>query len=773
MDIQNYAYLNQPPRLLESFFTLGNIHFQAEQLLRTDPVTQTALLAYGRYERKGRFSFNNYSAPFEAAESWSFPPSYPDRPAFPLQLAFTAPNVLRLRTTCDNLWACRRAADWTPARQTAWESHWEQRDNHSLMLAGQPQPLPQTASQTADGSLSLKTAAGSVEIQADPFHLILRDQNGRVLTHTLHRRDSMNLQNCSPLPCSYLQQASDLSRYPLLALQLYPGEAIYGCGESFTRLNKRGQRLDLWTRDPHGVETEGQYKPVPFYLSSRGYGVFYHTSAPLTLDFGHSYAEAQQAVIGEAMLEVFFFFGTPKEILRAYTDLTGHSPVPPFWSFGLWMSRISYKSEAEVRAVSARLRQEQIPCDVIHLDTGWFERDWCCDYRFSPSRFADPAGMLQQLRQQDHHRVSLWQLPYFTPDNPLYPELLHQKLALRDANGHLAGADAILDFSDPAAVRWYEARLAELLRQGVAAIKADFGEAAPLDAVYHAGHSGWLEHNLYPLRYNKAAYEACQHLANDGQGSLIWARSAWAGSQRYPVHWGGDAENTDMGLLCTLRAGLSLGLSGFTFWSHDLGGFVKPSPEDLYLRWTFMGVFSSHLRCHGAPPKEPWAYSPAFLQAFRRLMQLRYRLLPYIYEQSQIAATAGLPLLRALWLEYPEDMAVRDLEDEYLFGQDLLVAPLLTAERCRQVYLPRGQWVNWESGEELNGGCWSEQQARDLPGLLWVRSGAEIPLVQPALSTDEIDWSTLTRCRFGEATPTPAGEADGARPGETGRDNGQ
>ena len=325
-----------------------------------------------------------------------------------------------------------------------------------------------------------------------------------------------------------------------MSLESHPGEHYYGCGESFTKLDKSGQKLILWTKDANGVETRDVYKPVPFFMSSRGYGVFYHTSCPMTLDFGREYAQAQTAYMGDEGVDLFLFVGTPKEILGAYTDLTGKSPLPPLWSFGLWMSRITYKSEAEAREVARELKAHRIPCDVIHLDTGWFEEDWLCNYKFSPSRFDDPKQMIDDLNREGY-RVCLWQIPYFTPKNEFFPELVARGLAVKDADGNLPTDDAVLDLSNPETVKWYQEKLGGLFQLGVSAIKADFGEAAPVTGVYASGASGFTEHNLYPLRYNKAVYDATMEYRGEG---VIWGRSAWAGSQRYPLHWGGDCETT-------------------------------------------------------------------------------------------------------------------------------------------------------------------------------------------------------------------------------------
>jgi alpha-D-xyloside xylohydrolase len=321
-----------------------------------------------------------------------------------------------------------------------------------------------------------------------------------LLTRTDH--DSDNTSTFTPImPFSFVRRAADYSRSMDAVFTLSPGEKIFGCGESFTSLDKRGQKIVLWTDDANGIQNQGMYKPIPFFMSNRGYGMFIHTSSPITCDFGNSFSGVNSLMIGDDALDLFVFFGSPKEILDEYTTLTGKSPLPPLWSFGLWMSRCTYSSGQQVRDVAAKLRENKIPCDVIHLDTGWFETDWRCDYQFSTSRFADPQKMIADLKSNGFH-ISLWQLPYFVPQNTLFNELVEKNLVVRDAKGNLPDEDAVLDFSNPKTVEWYQDKLAGLLKMGVGAIKVDFGEAAPENGLYASGRTGFYEHNLYPLRYN-------------------------------------------------------------------------------------------------------------------------------------------------------------------------------------------------------------------------------------------------------------------------------
>ncbi|MDO8753800.1 MAG: glycoside hydrolase family 31 protein, partial [Anaerolineales bacterium] len=353
------------------------------------------------------------------------------------------------------------------------------------------------------------------------------------------------------------------------------------------------------------------------------------------------------------------------------------------------MSRITYFSQTEGLIVADNLRVHRIPADVLHFDTGWFETDWRCDYKFSPSRFEDPAAMIKKLMELGIH-TSLWQLPYFVPKNSLFAEIIEKGLFVKNDKGNLPYEDAVLDFSNPEAVKWYQEKIKRLLDLGVGVIKVDFGEAAPAKGIYASGKTGFYEHNLYPLRYNKAVSDITKEVTGD---RIIWARSTWAGSQRYPIHWGGDPANTNSAMSATLRGGLSIGLSGFSFWSHDIGGFTLKKPEDLYRRWTPFGMLTSHVRSHGAPPTEPWEYSADFLKGFRKADEMRYMLMSYIYAQAKECSMNGWPMMRALFVEFPDDPGSWQLDNEYLFGSDILVAPLFEEVESRDVYLPEGEWV--------------------------------------------------------------------------------
>ncbi|HEX4083470.1 MAG TPA: alpha-xylosidase [Chthoniobacteraceae bacterium] len=719
MSTFNFDAINTPVDVGIDFLKLENTWFLASAMTAFDPATGRGSLEWVRYQRKTRLAFNQLTAPADRADAWEFPPEYGDEQRLPFQIDFISAHTVRLRFQ-----SRAHAAPGEPP----------------LVLAGEPPSGPPWPHEGGGGAVTWRSPAGSMELTMNPWAIEFRDAKGRLLTKTRSLGDTKCLGSAAPTPFAFVRRAADMERRFAAAFTLAPDEGIYGCGESFTRLNKRGQRLDLFTVDAHGVETREMYKPVPFFISSRGYGMFIHSTTPMTLDFGHDYDGAATLYVGDESLDLFFFIGEPRAILSEYTGLTGRSPMPPLWSFGLWMSRITYKSAEETREVADGLRKHRIPSDVIHLDTGWFETDWRCDFEFSPTRFPDAPQMIRELRARGL-RVSLWQLPYFTPTNCLYAEAISKGYIVKNSFGAPATEDAILDFSNPDAVAWYQGMLERLLRMGVAAIKVDFGEAAPLDGQYASGARGWVEHNLYPLRYNAAVADVTKRVTGE---HIIWARSAWAGSQRYPIHWGGDAENTDCGMASSLRGGLSLGLSGFSYWSHDIGGFVQKSEEALYRRWMPFGMLTSHSRCHGSPPKEPWHFSVAFLEDFRRAVELKYRLMPYVWTQARICSANGWPMVRPLFFEYPEDRGSWLIEDQYLFGSDILVAPLIEETAARLVYLPPGVWIDYQDAKVYHGPGWQEIGAGLIPCVILVKEGSAIPHATVAQCCEEIDWSHLT-----------------------------
>ena len=723
--------LNETVDISDDFRDFSNTYFLADSLDGFDPATGSGRILYQRNVRATAHSFNNTLSTLKPSPGNEFPGiEYAANPSLPFSLEFVSPKTVRIRIATG---PPGKAAD-------------------SLMLAG---PVPKDSSwkhEKLTGGHRYTSSGGSVTVMEKPWRIQFRDATGRLLTQTDHLDDHKSSFS-QLLPFSFIRRAEDYSRSIAAVFSLSPGEKIFGCGESFTGFDKRGQKIPLWTTDANGVQSRGMYKPIPFFMSSAGYGMFMHTSTPVTCDFGHTFSGLNSLMIGDDELDLFVFLGNPQEILGEYTSITGKTAMPPLWSFGLWMSRCTYSSEEQVREVAAKMRENQIPSDVLHLDTGWFETDWRCDYQFSKNRFKDPKTMISDLKA-DGFRVCLWQLPYFVPKNDLFPELVSKGLYVRDPKGNLPTEDVVLDYSNPETIDWVRAKISDLLKLGVGAIKVDFGEAAPLNGNYASGRSGFYEHNLYPLRYNKAMADITRETTGE---NIIWARSTWAGSQRYPLHWGGDAESTDSGIAAELRGGLSLGLCGFSFWSHDAGGFVGKASDDLYLRWLAFSMLSSHSRCHGLAVKEPWTYGQPFMDRFRKIVEMKYRLMPYIWAQAKDSSARGLPMLRSLFLEFPEDPGSWLIDDQYLLGSSMLVAPLMhEGVNERAIYLPPGSWIDYQTGMSYPGG-WHHITAKELPILILVREGSILPHIALAQSTSKMDWSKLELVTFAKDPSTASG----------------
>lgn len=712
--------MNQPLDMSTDFRDLSNTLFFADHLESFDAKSGEGLVNWKRGHLMPRQAFNTNGAQPRKMRMLDFPfTAYENDPNLKFKIDFVTPRTVRIRMLT------------TPV---------EPKPAASIMLAKEPGRDGSWKVAETNDKIVYSSDYGTIQINKNPWRIVLKDKAGRILSQTAALSDADSTQ-VKYTPFCFVKRGSDNARRINPVFTLTADEMIFGCGESATGLNKAGQKVNLFATDPQGPETDQMYKPIPFFMSNRGYGMFMHTSAPVTCDFGATYIGLNKMFMGDENLDLFVFFGEPKDILDEYTDLVGKPGMPPLWSFGTWMSRITYFSEKEGYDVAANIRKNKYPCDVIHFDTGWFDVDWQCDYKFSENRFQNPQQMLKDLRSQGFH-VCLWQLPYFTPKNRYFSELIEKDMYVKNGNGELPYEDVVLDFSNPETVKWYQDKLAGLLNIGVSAIKVDFGEAAPLNGIYASGKSGWYEHNLYPVRYDMAVSEITKKLHNE---NIMWARAAWAGSQRYPLHWGGDAATTNTGLLGTLRAGLSFGLSGFSFWSHDMGGFVKSTPEDLYCRWIPFGFLTSHTRAHGAPPTEPWLYDSKRVQdVFRKSAEMKYRLMPYVYAQAKECTEKGLPMLRALFVEFPDDPGAWKVDDEYLFGSQILVAPLLESGMTgRTVYLPEGKWIDYQTEKVYEGG-WHRIEAGSLPIIMLVRDGSVLPHLKLAQSTAEMDWSKMS-----------------------------
>ena len=377
-------YLQCMPKDMSTDFSdLSNTYFLADSLISFDTARGEGLVNWKRYRMSPRQAFNLNGYWPVRMQMLDFPDAaYENDPNLKIKIDFVSPRTVRIRMLT------------TPV-----EPAYDAMDAEDVMFCDAFKSMAKTGANATWRSVRNSKAVtysspyGSIEVQSYPWRLVIKDAHGKILTQTRHIIDNDSSQ-IKLLPFSFIKRGSDNSRSFNPVFTLAPGERIYGCGESFTSLNKVGQKVHLSVTDPQGPESDGQYKPVPFFFSNRGYGIFMHTSAPVTCDFGQSYIGADRLFMADEKMDFFIFFGEPKDILDEYTDITGKSPMLPLWSFGTWMSRITYFSQKEGLEIAHQLRSHRIPCDVIHFDTGWFGVDWQCDYQFAKDRFENPEKML-------------------------------------------------------------------------------------------------------------------------------------------------------------------------------------------------------------------------------------------------------------------------------------------------------------------------------------------------------------------------------------------
>jgi alpha-D-xyloside xylohydrolase len=518
-------------------------------------------------------------------------------------------------------------------------------------------------------------------------------------------------------------------------LALGVGELVYGLGERFGPLVKNGQVVDLWNADG-GTSSEQAYKNVPFYLTNRGYGVLVNHPGHVSYEIGSEAVERVQFSVPGESLEYYVIYGpTPKQILERYTALTGRPAAVPAWSFGLWLSTSFTTSydEATVTSFIDGMAERDLPLSVFHFDCFWMREFNWCDFEWDPRTFPDPEGMLARLHDKDL-RLCVWINPYIGQRSPLFAEAAAAGYLVKRPNGDVWQWDlwqagmGLVDFTNPDATRWYQDHLRRLLDQGVDCFKTDFGERIPLEVDYFDGSDPERMHNYYAQLYNEAVFEVLQEARGEGE-AVLFARSATAGGQQMPVHWGGDNTSSYESMAETLRGGLSLALSGFGFWSHDIGGFEGTPDPGVFKRWTAFGLLSSHSRLHGSNSyRVPWAFDDEAVDVTRTFTKLKLSLMPYIFAAGREATLLGTPLMRPMQLEFPDDPAVGYLDRQYLLGADLLVAPVFSPAGEAEFYLPAGRWTNYFTGEVVPGGGWRRETHGFQSIPLYVREGAVLPI---------------------------------------------
>jgi alpha-D-xyloside xylohydrolase len=528
-------------------------------------------------------------------------------------------------------------------------------------------------------------------------------------------------------------------QYVNIQTSLGVGEQVYGLGERFTAFVKNGQSVEIFNEDG-GTSSEQAYKNIPWYLVNGGfggaYGVFVNHTGRVSMEVASEHVERVQFTVAGESVEYLVVAGpTPKDVLDRYTALTGRPTVPPAWSFGLWLSTsfVTDYDEKTVKTFIDQMRAYDIPLGVFHFDCFWMREFRWCDFVWDPRVFPDPAGMLARLKA-DGLRVSVWINPYIAQASPLFDEGKQHGYLLKRRDGSVwqwdlwQAGNAVVDFTNPAACEWYRSKLRPLLEMGVDCFKTDFGERIPTDdVVYFDGSDADQMHNLYTQFYNRTVFSLLQE--HSKVDAVVFARSATAGGQSMPVHWGGDNTSSFESMAESLRGGLSLGLCGFGFWSHDIGGFEGNPDPAVFKRWVPFGLLSSHSRLHGNESvRVPWAFDDEAVDVTRTFTKLKASLMPYLYAAAHEAALHGVPMMRAMMLEFPNDRTCLSVDQQYMLGPSLLVAPVFNATGDVEFYLPEGRWTNFFTGAVLTGQRWvRERHGFDsLP--LYVREGSVIAI---------------------------------------------
>lgn len=516
------------------------------------------------------------------------------------------------------------------------------------------------------------------------------------------------------------------------ALSLDVGEYIYGFGEHFTPIVKNGQSIDIWNRDG-GSASDQAYKNVPFYLSNKGYGVFVNTPDRVEFEVGSaSVRNVEFSVEGEELEYIVIGGGSPKKVLSYYTALTGRTPVPPAWSFGLWLST-SWEpdSSAEITMDFVNgMADRDIPLSVFHFDARWMDDFNCCDFIWA-DRFGDAPEMLRKIHEKGV-KVCCWINPYVAQQSRLFAEGAENGYFIKRQDGSVWQSDnwmagmAVVDFTNPAACKWYADRLGEIIDMGVDCIKTDFGERIPTDVIYFDGSDPRKMHNYYPYLYNKTIFGMLEEKRGKGE-AIVFSRSSTTGTQQFPVNWGGDNEATYISMAESLRGGLSFCQSGFGYWAHDISGFVGTATPDLYKRWTAFGMLSTHSRLHGMSSyRVPWCFDEEACEVLSFFTKLKCSLMPYLFAGAVNVNLAGEPLMRAMMLEFPEDQTCLMLDRQYMLGDSLLVAPIFREDGVVEFYVPEGVWTNYINGEQFEGGKWYTRKYDYFNLPLLVRAGAVI-----------------------------------------------
>ena len=578
----------------------------------------------------------------------------------------------------------------------------------------------------------LDTGILKVRVKRNPFSYTF-EAGGKVLTSCGYKnlglmRWDKKISSMNPGP-DYM--AEDYDPYMLNELSLSVRECVYGFGERFTAFVKNGQVIDTWNGDGGTASSVG-YKCIPFYMTNRGYGVFVDSTDNVSFEVASEKVEyVGFSVPGESLSYYFIYGPTPREILKQYTALTGRPALVPAWSFGLWLST-SFTTDYDEKTASTfidRMKEYDIPLSVFHFDCFWMKAFHWCDFEWDKACFPDVEGMLKRYHERGL-KICAWINPYIAQGTSFFKEGVRKGYLLQRIDGkgvwqtdHWQAGMGLVDFTNPEAVKWYQDKLREILKSGVDCFKTDFGERIPTKVRYYDGSDPAAMHNYYTYLYNKAVFELLKEEMGE-QEAVVFARSATAGWQKFPVHWGGDCSAVSPSMAETIRGGLSLAMSGFAFWSHDISGFENTATPDLYKRWAAFGLLSTHSRLHGSSSyRVPWLFDEEACRVVSFFTKLKCRLMPYLYDKAIEAHEEGSPVMRPMVFEFTQDPGAAYLDTQYMLGESLMAAPVLNPDGECEFYLPKGVWTHLLSGKILDGGTWNKETHDYFSLPLYVRPG--------------------------------------------------
>ncbi|KAL0071602.1 hypothetical protein AAF712_001459 [Marasmius tenuissimus] len=636
----------------------------------------------------------------------------------------------------------------------------------NIPLFPNDKPIPDFQMNKDEAGYSLTTAGLTAVITENPYTITFKSPE-RVLTFAGPKHQAVfevpsrwTFSSASNGSCLNLDARSNPNPAPLpptvqyinSELNLSPGELIYGFGEQFGNFVKNGQSIKIWNQDG-GTSSDQAYKCVPFYITNRNYGVFINNPGEVEVEVASEKISRVGTSVAGSNLEFFIIYGeTPLQILDRYTRMTGRPPVLPSWTFGLWLST-SFLTDYDNKTVSSFLqgmKDRECPVRVFHFDCFWMKQYEWCSFTFDPDNFPDPSKYLADIKEKYNVKVCLWINPYISQLSPIFKEAVKGGYLIKRTDGTPWQWDlwqpglGIVDITNPEAREWYGDKLRKLMDLGVDCFKTDFGERIPhANVKFHDGSDPMRVHNMYSIIYNEYVFKLIEEKRGKGQ-AVLFARSSFAGGQRFPVHWGGDCESTWEAMAEAIHGCLSLTTSGFAFASHDIGGFEGHPPPEIYQRWVAFGLFSSHSRLHGSGSyRVPWVYSEEAVKSMAKLLDTKHRLMPYLYDLAIQSTKNGHPLQRAMFLEFPEDRNTHHLSRQFMFGPSLLVAPVFgPQEEETEYYIPKGVWTYyWDQGRTVEGPVWVKERVPldEIP--LWVRPGTVLVRGPSGLGRPDYDYA--------------------------------